>query len=79
VGQLVEKSLADLSSNLKRYENELLTNVKEGRESHCKEIFAELKQRIEMISSGVNSMRSLSTMVTRKLDEIHIAPPHTKH
>jgi DNA-binding NtrC family response regulator len=79
VGQLVEKSLADVISSLKRHENELLTSIKEGKEGQCKEIFAELKQGIEVISSGVSSMRSLSTMVTKKLDEIHIAPPHTKH
>jgi DNA-binding NtrC family response regulator len=79
VGQLVEKSLADLASNLKRQENELLTTVKEGKEGQCKEIFAELKQGIEVVSSGVSSMRSLAAMVTRKLDDIHIAPPHTKH
>jgi DNA-binding NarL/FixJ family response regulator len=79
VGQLVERSLADFSSSLKRHESELVNNVKEGKESQCREIFSELKQGLEVISSGVSSMRSLSTMVTRKLDEIHIAPPHPKH
>ncbi len=79
VGQLVEKSLADLSSSLHRHEGELLGKVKEGKEAECKEIFTELKQGLEVISSGVSSMRSLSTMVTRKLDDIHIAPPHAKH
>jgi DNA-binding NtrC family response regulator len=79
VGQLVEKSLADLSSSLGRRESELLINVKEGKEAQCREIFTELKQGLDVVSSGVSSMRNLSTMVTRKLDEIHIAPPHTKH
>ncbi len=32
------------------------------------------RQGIEIVASGVSSMRNLSTMVTRKLDEIHIAP-----
>ncbi len=79
VGQLVEKSLADLSSSLGRRESELLINVKEGKEAQCREIFTELKQGLDVVSSGVSSMRNLSTMVTRKLDEIHIAPPHAKH
>ena len=79
IGQLVEKSLGDLSSALKRQENALLATVKEGKEQECKDIFTELKQGLEVIASGVSSMRSLSTMVTKKLDEIHIVPQHNKH
>jgi len=79
IGQLVEKSLADLSANLTRHEGVLLANVKEGKEQECREIFAELKQGLEVIASGTSSMRNLSTMVTKKLDEIHIAPQLNKH
>ncbi|HTY11256.1 MAG TPA: response regulator [Bacteroidota bacterium] len=79
IGQLVEKSLGDLSSALKRHENALLATVKEGKEQESKDIFTELKQGLEVIASGVSSMRSLSTMVTKKLDEIHIVPQHNKH
>jgi hypothetical protein len=74
VGQLVEKSLADLSANLARSEKELLKVVKEGKEAQCTTVFKEVKQGIDIVASGVGSMRNLSTMVTRKLDDIHIAP-----
>ena len=74
VGQLAEKSLGELSANLKRYESELLTMVKEGNEARCLTIVKELVQAVDVIASGVSSMRNLSTMVTRKLDEIHIVP-----
>ena len=74
VGQLVEKSLADLSASLAKFEKELLKVVKEGNEAQCTMVFKELKQGIDIVASGVGSMRNLSTMVTRKLDDIHIAP-----
>lgn len=72
VGQLVEKSLADLSASLARFEKELTKVVKEGNEAQCAMIFKEVKQRIDIVASGVGSMRNLSTMVTHKLDDIHI-------
>ncbi len=74
VGQLVEKSLADLSASLARFEKELVKVVKEGNEAQCTMIFKEVKQRIDIVATGVGSMRNLSTMVTHKLDDIHIAP-----
>jgi DNA-binding NtrC family response regulator len=76
VGQLVEKSLADLSASLARFEKELLKVVKEGNEAQCAMVFKEVKQGIDIVASGVGSMRNLSTMVTRKLDDIHIALGH---
>jgi DNA-binding NarL/FixJ family response regulator len=76
VGQLVERSLADLSASLARFEKELLKAVKEGNEAQCTMVFKEVKQGIDIVASGVGSMRNLSTMVTRKLDDIHIAPGH---
>ena len=75
VGQLVEKSLADLASHLKRSEEEFLKSLGTMDEARCRTIFEELKQGLDVASSGVTSMRNLSTMITRKLDEIHIAPP----
>ena len=74
VGQLVERSLADLSATLARFEKELLKIVKEGNEAQCTVIFKELRQGIDIVASGVGSMRNLSTMVTRKLDDFHIVP-----
>lgn len=79
IGQLVEKSLSDLAANIKRNEDRLLVAVKQGNDEECKRIIAELTHGIEIVSSGVSSMRNLSTMVTRKLDEIQIAPPNNKH
>jgi DNA-binding response OmpR family regulator len=79
VGQLVEKSLADLAASLERYEKELLKTVKEGNEGQCKTVFKEVRQGIDVVASGVSSMRNLSTMVTRKLDEIQIAPNQHQH
>jgi len=79
IGQLVEKSLSDLAANIKRQEDRLLTAIKQGDEAQCRRILAELTQGIEIVSSGVSSMRNLSAMVTRKLDEIQIAPPNNKH
>ena len=75
VGQLVEKSLAELAANVERSGKELLSIIEEKNRSHCERVFEELRQSIDIASSGVISMRNLSTMVTRKLDEIHIAPP----
>lgn len=75
VGQLVEKSLADLALNLERYERELQDMTKDGGEARFLTLFKEIKQGIQIVASGVSSMRNLSSMVTRKLDDIHIAPP----
>ena len=74
IGQLVERSLADLAASVKRSEEGLLKVVGEGNRSQCEAIFREVKQGIEVVTSGVNSMRNLSTMVTRKLEDIHIVP-----
>ena len=79
VGQLVEKSLAELSAQLKRREEEFHRNPSAFDEKLSKEMFEELRQGIEVVSSGVSSMRNLSTMITRKLDEIHIASPSNGH
>ncbi len=79
VGQLVEKSLGDLVKSLDRYEGELLGAIKDGHEGEFQKVFSELKQNIDVVSSGVGSMRNLSTMITRKLDEIHIVPSQKQH
>jgi hypothetical protein len=38
-------------------------------------MFTELHQSLDVISSGVGSMRNLSSIVTHRLNEIHIVPP----
>ena len=74
VGQLLEKSLSDLQKNLGSIERELLGSVTDSAHERFKEVFSELHQSLEVISSGVGSMRNLSSLVTHRLDEIHIAP-----
>ncbi|HTR80238.1 MAG TPA: response regulator [Bacteroidota bacterium] len=78
VGQLVEKSLEELAANVERSGKELMSTIEEKNRTRCERIFEELRQNIEIASSGVISMRNLSTMVTRKLDEIHIATPRVQ-
>ncbi|HAL57712.1 MAG TPA: hypothetical protein DCP63_14895 [Bacteroidetes bacterium] len=74
VGQLVEKSLAELAKNLKKFEDESVGLVKEEGLERSHAIFADLRQSLDVVSSGVASMRNLSNVVTHKLDEIKIAP-----
>lgn len=74
VGQLLEKSFSDLQKNLGSIERELLGSVTESAHVRFKEIFTDLHQSLEVISSGVSSMRNLSSVVTHRLDEIQIVP-----
>lgn len=79
VGQLVEKSLAALSNNLRKHEENLLKSVSPELKEQYAAAFKELKQDVEVVSSGVTSMRNLSSVVIHKLDEIQIAPkPETE-
>ncbi len=74
VGQLLEHSLVELQKNLRRFERELLETVPDKGKERVKEVFSELHQSFEVVSSGVASMRNLSSVVTHRLDEIHISP-----
>jgi DNA-binding NtrC family response regulator len=74
VGQLLEKSLVELQKNLRRFEGELSETVPDKGIERVKEVFSELHQSLEVVSSGVASMRNLSSVVTHRLDEIHISP-----
>jgi hypothetical protein len=74
VGQLLEKSLVELQKNLRRFERELSETVPDKGKERVKEVFSELHQSLEVVSSGVASMRNLSSVVTHRLDEIHISP-----
>jgi DNA-binding NtrC family response regulator len=74
VGQLLEKSFSDLQKNLDSVERELLGSVTDGAHVRFKEIFRDLHQSLGVISSGVSSMRNLSSVVTHRLEEIQIAP-----
>jgi len=74
VGQLLEKSLVELQKNLRRFEGELSETVPDKGIERVKEVFSELHQSLEVVSSGVASMRNLSSVVTHRLDEIHVSP-----
>ncbi len=74
VGQLLERSLVDLQKNLGDFERDLLGSVTDGGHERFKQMFTELHQSLEVISSGVSSMRNLSSIVTHRLNEIQIAP-----
>lgn len=79
VGQLVEKSLAALSNNLRKHEENFLKSVSLELKEQYAAAFKELKQDVEVVSSGVTSMRNLSSVVIHKLDEIQVAPkPETE-
>ncbi|MBF8296065.1 MAG: two component, sigma54 specific, transcriptional regulator, Fis family [Bacteroidetes bacterium] len=74
VGQLLEKSFSDLQKNLDSVERELLGSVTDSAHVRFKEIFRDLHQSLGVISSGVSSMRNLSSVVTHRLEEIQIVP-----
>lgn len=70
ISEFVENSLFAHLKSLQHYENELATYIsKEGQKLH-KERFAELRQSVEVISDGMTSMRDLTTLVAKKLEDI---------
>jgi len=74
LGQLVEKNVSTLLGNLKKKEEQFLKMVSSGDHEQCQAAFKELSQDVELVASGVNSMRNLSTVVIQKLEEIKIVP-----
>lgn len=72
VGQLIERSLVDLTGNLKRQEEALLKSVNPDAREQCIMVFKELRQGVDVVASGVSSMRNLSSVVIHRLDEIKI-------
>lgn len=70
ISEFVENSLFAHLKSLQHYENELATYIsREGQQLH-KERFAELRQSVEVISDGMTSMRDLTTLVAKKLEDI---------
>ena len=74
VGQLLEKNLAEFEKNLERYELELSELADTTARTRLRQVFREMRQTVEVISSGVSSMRGLSSVVTHRLDDINILP-----
>ncbi len=70
ISEFVENSLYAHLKSLQHFEEELSGHLpKEGKQL-SKERFAELRQSIEVISDGMTSMRDLTTLVAKKLEEI---------
>jgi DNA-binding NtrC family response regulator len=74
VGQLLERNIVDLQKSLKRYEADLASTTGGVDGDRFKEMLSELCESVDVLSSGIASMRDLSSVVTHKLDEIQISP-----
>lgn len=74
VGQLLEKNLNEFEKNLERYELELSDLVDTTTRTRLRQVFREMRQTVEVIASGVSSMRGLSSVVTHRLDDINLVP-----
>lgn len=70
VGQFVTSSLNTLGTMIQSREGELMKFVKDSGHDELQKTLAEMKQELEVISSGVKSMLDLSSLVTQKLEEI---------
>jgi len=70
ISEFVENSLYAHLKNLQHYETELAGHLSSDGKKLIKERFAELRQSVEVISDGMTSMRDLTTLVAKKLEEI---------
>jgi DNA-binding response OmpR family regulator len=70
ISEFVENSLYAHNKSLQHHEEELLKFLPKDKQDLCKERFGELRQSVEVISDGMTSMRDLTTLVARKLEEI---------
>lgn len=70
ISEFVENSLFAHLKSLQHHEDELLKHLTKEGAQLCKERFAELRQGVEVISDGMTSMRDLTTLVAKKLEEI---------
>jgi len=70
ISEFVENSLYAHLKSLQHNEDELSKHMAKEGQQLCKERFAELRQGVEVISDGMTSMRDLTTLVAKKLEEI---------
>lgn len=70
IGEFVENGLSGLSRNLQKSELELLQMMSDKGREQCIRVFAELRQGVEVVATGVKSMLDLSSLVTQKLEGI---------
>jgi DNA-binding NtrC family response regulator len=70
ISEFVENSLYAHLKNLQHNEEEFGKFLTKEGQQLCKERFTELRQGVEVISDGMTSMRDLTTLVAKKLEEI---------
>lgn len=70
ISEFVENSLFAHLKSLQHHEEEFMKHLPASSHELCRERFGELRQSIEVISDGMTSMRDLTTLVARKLEEI---------
>ena len=70
ISEFVENSLFAHLKSLQHYEDELSKYISKDGQIISKERFAELRQSVEVISDGMTSMRDLTTLVAKKLEDI---------
>jgi len=70
ISEFIENSLYAHLKDLQHNEEELGKHLSKEGQQLMKERFAELRQGVEVISDGMTSMRDLTTLVAKKLEEI---------
>ncbi len=70
ISEFVENSLYAHLKNLQHNEEDLAKHLPKEDQRLFRERFAELRQGVEVISDGMTSMRDLTTLVAKKLEEI---------
>lgn len=71
ISEFIENSLYAHLKSLQHNEEELGRHLSKEGQQLMKERFAELRQGVEVISDGMTSMRDLTTLVAKKLEEIN--------
>jgi DNA-binding NtrC family response regulator len=70
ISEFIENSLYTHIKGLQHNEEDLAKHLTEEGNKILKERFAALRQGVEVISDGMTSMRDLTTLVAKKLEEI---------
>ncbi len=70
ISEFIENSLYTHLKNLQHNEEALAKYIPEEGMQVMKDRFGELRQGVEVISNGMTSMRDLTTLVAKKLEEI---------
>ena len=65
------KKFTELARTLGKHEDDMRKIVVPEHQQRCGEIFETINNEIEVVSSGIKSMIELSSLVTKKLEELH--------